>query len=388
MYDLDALRKSEFPLSQDTIFFNHAGISPLPVRSREKVKWALDGLSENPARFWVTHGMAYTERLRQGMAAWLNAASEWEIVPAATTGTGLNMVAQAIDWQPGDNILLCDLEFPANVYPWMSLERDGVEVRLVPAEAGGLTMAALEPLVDDRTRLVAASAIQFFSGHRTDLTAVGRFCHERNILFAVDAIQAIGHMPIDVQASHIDVLATGGQKSIMGLPGQGILYVRQAVAEQMHPRLVGGNAVQNFLHWLEYDLTPAPAAQRFLSGTGNLAGIVALVESLGLLAGLGIDNIDAHTRQLADHMQALFADMGYAVVTPRPSPGPIVTARLQMSAEAADELVAQLGKRNVMVVKHLDREGNPHLRTSFHCYNTVEEIDRFGEILREFNPDD
>jgi cysteine desulfurase / selenocysteine lyase len=116
------------------------------------------------------------------------------------------------------------MEFPSNAFPWMTLPSPGVEARIVPAD-GGLTLETLIPYVDERTRVVAASAIQFFTGHRTNLAAIGAFCRQRGILFVVDAIQAIGHMALDVQRMKIDVLASGGQKSLLSLPGIGLLYV-------------------------------------------------------------------------------------------------------------------------------------------------------------------
>ncbi|MBX3056660.1 MAG: aminotransferase class V-fold PLP-dependent enzyme [Anaerolineae bacterium] len=383
MYNVEQLRADEFPGSREALYFNHAGISPLPARTQARVKWAIDEFARQPGRFWMEHGLPYAERLRQEMAVFLNAASPREIVPSATTSAGLNAVAQAMAWQPGDNVVFCDVEFPSNVYPWMSLAREGVESRLVPSADGGLTLAALQPYVDDRTRVIAASAIQFFTGHRTDLTAVGRFCQERGILFVVDAIQAIGHMPIDVQAMHIDVLACGGQKSLLALPGQGFLYVRQEIAEQLQPRAIGSNATVDYLHWLKYDLTPLPAAQRFMSGTPNMPGIIAIVESLGLLRELGVEHIDRHTRALSERATAVLTNLGYRVISPQPAHGPIVTFAVNRSSAEADTLVAALADRDVILVKHLDREGNTYLRVSFHCYNTLVEIEQFGGIMQE-----
>ncbi len=383
MYNVEQLRADEFPGSSETLYFNHAGISPLPTRTQARVKWAIDEFARQPGRFWMKHGLDYTERLRQEMAAFLHAASPWEIVPSTTTSAGLNAVAQAMAWQPGDNVVFCDVEFPSNVYPWLSLAREGVESRLVPSTDGGLTLAALQSYVDGRTRVIAASAIQFFTGHHTDLTAVGRFCQERAILFVVDAIQAIGHMPIDVQAMGIDVLACGGQKSLLALPGQGFLYVRQEVAEEMQPRAIGSNATVDYLHWLKYDLTPAPAAQRFMSGTPNIPGIIAMVESLGLIRELGVENIDRHTRELSDRVTAVLTNLGYRVISPQPAHGPIVTFAVDLSSEEADALVAALARQRVALVKHLDKEGNAYLRVSFHCYNTIAEIEQFGGIMQE-----
>ncbi|MFO7541105.1 MAG: aminotransferase class V-fold PLP-dependent enzyme, partial [Chloroflexota bacterium] len=242
----------------------------------------------------------------------------------------------------------------------------------------------LKEKVDEDTKLVAASAIQFFSGHRTDLLEIGRFCHERVILFVVDAIQAVGHMPIDVQTMHIDALVTGGQKSLLGPPGIGFMYVRRSLAEKLRPRFLGANATVDFLHWLNYDLTPLPAAQRFNSGTPNLVGLFGLHESVGLLQELGLHDIDQHTRGLAANAIEQLQSLGYEVITPYrdgQAPGPIVTFRSLLDNTATDALVAQLAAQNAFVVKHLDPTGNPYIRLSFHGYNTLAEVERFMELL-------
>ena len=298
MYDIESLRRDEFPHSKDTIYLNHAAISPLPQRSKKRIQWTVEELSNDPGTFFMNHAMPAITQCSALAARHINAASPTEIVPTTSTSAALNAVAQAIDWRPSDNILFCDVEFPANAYPWMSMTRDGVATRCVPAADGGLTLARVEEACDERTRAVAVSAVQFFTGHRTDLAAIGRFCHENGLLFIVDAIQAIGHIPIDVQAMHIDVLATGGQKSLLALPGVGFLYVREAVAETMRPRLIHSNATAEYLLWLAYDLTPLPGAARFMSGTPNVPGILGIVSSLELIAELGIVNIDAHTTAL------------------------------------------------------------------------------------------
>jgi cysteine desulfurase / selenocysteine lyase len=386
MYDINALRQNEFPHSQNQIYFNHAAISPLPQRTRRKMNWAVDQLADNPSRFWVEEGMPMTESLKASLASLINAADPEEIVPITTTSAGINALAQSINWDlQEDNMAFCEVEFPSNAYPWLNLGgRHGLEVRQVTAVDGGLTLDKLKEKVDWDTKLVAASAIQFFSGHRTDLLEIGRFCHERGILFVVDAIQAIGHMPIDVQAMHIDALVTGGQKSILGPPGIGFMYVRRSLAETLRPRFIGANATVDFLHWLSYDLTPLPAAQRFNSGTPNLVGMFGLHESVALLQELGIPNIDQHTRHLATSAIEQLQALDYKAVTSTAAgqaPGPIVTFRSPVDNLATDALVARLAEQNITVVKHLDPPGNPHIRLSFHCYNTLDEVARFMKML-------
>ncbi len=384
MYNIQHLRHTQFPNSANYIYFNHASISPLPTRSKEKMVVAIEKLAENPSNFWMTDGMEALAALKQEVMALIHAGAEQEIVPVTTTAAAINAIAQSIAWRPRDNLLFCEVEFPANAYPWMSLQRDGVEVRQVPAVNGGLTMEALRPLVDKNTRLIAASAIQFFSGHRSDLATIGAFCRERGILFVVDAIQAIGHMPIDVQTMNIDVLATGGQKSLLAPPGIGFMYVRDAVAETLNPRIIGGNATKDFLHWLAYDLTLLPGAQRFSMGTGNLVGLIGMLESVRFLQELGIAQIDTHTQGLTAVASHHLTQLGYHVITPtQPQQyGPITTFATGLSLEKTDALVNYLKEQQINVVKHLDAPGNPYIRLSFHCYNTIEEIEKFMTILQ------
>jgi selenocysteine lyase/cysteine desulfurase len=386
MYDLATLRQNEFPITQEFIYFHNAGSTPLPTRSKNKMQWAVEQISCRSGNFFNDERAELTAAFHAEIADLINAASPDEIVPVASTSAGLNAIAQAIDWQVGDNILICDVEFPANVYPWLSLERDGVAVRWITAVNGGLTLEALQQKVDSRTRLVSASAFQFFTGHRTDLAAIGKFCHENNILFVVDAIQAIGHMPIDVQAMHIDVLVTGGQKSLLATPGCGFMYVREAIAETMQPRFIGGNATQDFLHWLNYDRTLRPSAQRFQAGTSNITGMYAVLASVRLLKELGIAHIDAHTQRLTAVAIQTLTDLNYHVITPGSDNGPITTFRTDLTVEETDKLVGYLHQHNITVVKHLDREGNAHIRASFHCYNTEEEIGRFAQVLKTWKP--
>ncbi|MFO7663668.1 MAG: aminotransferase class V-fold PLP-dependent enzyme [Chloroflexota bacterium] len=380
MYNLDRLRQEEFINSAEVIYFNNAGIAPLPYRTQQKVQSVIGELGRQPSGFWEKAALPASINLQEKLARHINAASPTEIAFVTTTSAALNAVAQAIDWLPGDNILLCETEFPSNAYPWMSLVRDGVEVRLVPAFNGGMVLKEIESLVDDRTRLIATSSVQFLSGHRTDLTAIGQFCRMRGILFSVDAIQSIGHIPIDVQAMDIDILATGGQKSLPSLPGIGFLYVRQDLAERMNPRQIGSNSTVDFFHWLAYDLAFLPGAARFNSGTPNLPGIFSIEGSLELLNELSLDAIDTHTTALSRYACEHLSSLDFQVVTPDDVCGPIVTFRSPLSNFETDQLVRNLAERQIVVVKHLDAAGNPHLRLSFHCYNTFEEIDRFIEV--------
>ncbi len=380
-YDIDQLRREEFPHSSEIAYLNHAGISPLPVRTQRKVQWVIEQMGHNPNRFWTEYIVPAGVQFCEQVAQYVNADSPSGVVLSTTTSAALSAIAPALPLQRGDNILFCDLEFPANVYPWMMLERHGIQTRCVPAREGGLTVDAVADAADQNTRVVAASAVQFFSGHRTDLAAIGAYCRDNGILFVVDVIQAIGHIPIDMQAMNIDVLATGGQKSLFALTGSGFLAIRDEIAEQLRPQTVGANATQDFLHWLAYDLTPLPGAARFRMGTENVPGLWSILESLSLLQSLGIDQIDRHTTTLSLYACEALSAAGYDVITPRSALGPIVTFHSPYNAAGTEKLRTYLEDEGVSVAQHLDAEGNAYLRASVHAYSIPADIDRLVDRL-------
>jgi len=185
-----------------------------------------------------------------------------------------------------------------------------------------------------------------------------------------------------VETMHIDVLASGGQKSLLASPGAGFMYVREGVCAQLQPLPIGPNATQNYMHWLSYDLTPLPGASRFAMGTWDVVGWIGLRESIGLLRELGLENIEKHTVGLASEAIAMLQRRGFEVITPA-GHGPIVTFRSGLSIEETDALVTYFGEHRVTLVKHLDGRGRPHVRLSFHAYNTREELHCFETILEE-----
>jgi len=384
-YSLEALRAEQFPVAQTFAYLNHASISPLPTATAQAMHDAIDRSMNDPSAMFPWF-MERSQALLTSLCKLINAQQESEIVSVQSTSLGNNLVAHAMPWQRGQNIVLCDVEFPSNAYPWIQAAgAHGVEVRLLPANLIGLSLDALAKVVDSQTALVAVSAMQFLSGHRTDLMTMGQFCHERNIIFAVDAIQAVGIIPIDVQAMHIGILCAGGQKALMGPPGQGFLYVRSDLAEQMKPDYIGGNGTVDYLHWLKYDMTPLPGAARFSMGTPNIAGIIGLGASVKLLTDIGVANIDAHVTALASYLIDQLRASGYQVLTPDDHAS-IVTFQVAPTEEATVAIMNHLTERKVVVAKHWDAQKNPYLRASFHCYNNQDDVDRLLNALRAAKP--
>ncbi len=395
-YDLAEVRRA-FPLAEHLTYLNHASISPVPAPARQAMQQALERLGEDPSTLYGDDPVLGNifETFAVEMAALINARPQ-EIVGVQSTSAALNMIAHAVPWHTGDNVIFSRVEFPSNVYPWMALERSSVRCRIVPDDgSGGPSVEAFAPYVDDHTRVIAVSAVQFFTGHRADLAALGTFCRERGIWLVVDAIQAAGHIPIDVQAMGIDVLASGGQKSLMGPPGQGFLYVREEVAEQMRPALVGPHSTRDWDFWLDYDLTPADGTARFNMGMQSLVDMVGLRASVQFLRALGQETIDAWTQHLSRLAAEDLRARGCTVITPAaPHLGPIVTFRLgdpdpddadALAAAEAETVAFQqfLAERGVRVTKHWDIHRVPHLRISTHCYNTEDDVLQVGRLLEE-----
>lgn len=384
-YDVVSLRATEFPIANSVTYFHHGGISPLPKRTMTAVQECIQAMGANVSKYFHDDVFPLFEQFPKECADFINASDMSEVCYVSSTSTALGLVAGAIDWQVGDEIVFCDVEFPANVYPWMSLEKRGVKCRIVPANNGTLTIEALEAAINEKTRLVTVSAIQFFTGSRANLYALGKFCKEHDLIFVVDAIQAIGHIPIDVQAMHIDVLATGGQKSLLALTGAGFLYVREELCEQLHPYTMSANSVENWEHWLAYDLTPRKGATRFMTGTPNIPGMVSIVNSLSLLNELGRKHIDAHTTTLSGQFWERLNTEGYRIITPHSDRwrGPIITFQYRPSVEVTQHAIETLAEHDVMVGMHLNANGDPYVRISVHCYNNEDDIQRFFYQLHQ-----
>jgi selenocysteine lyase/cysteine desulfurase len=307
--------------------------------------------------------------------AWLINAAPEEIAFVQNTGLGLNIIANALPLKAGDNVIFCDMEFPTNVYPWVNLRRKGVEERCIPNDQGGLTVNALEKYADGHTRVVAVSSVEFLTGFKSDLQALGTWCKEHGAYFVVDAIQSLGAAPLDVRACQIDFLACGGPKWLMGPPGLGFLYCRHELLDELAPPFAGCISVVGWEDWRDYDLTFLPDAHRFEIGTPNMIGQVGLLAAVRFLMEAGIPAIERWTLHLTDLLIEDLQQRGYGIASnlARKRRSAIVSFRVPGDVDAAFQ---KLTDAKVIISKR-----EQYIRVSPHCYNTEEEIARVGEVL-------
>ncbi len=225
------------------------------------------------------------------------------------TSTGLAIVANGLDWAVGDNVVVPAGEFPSNFYPWLQLRRRGVEVREVAMVDGAAPVAELARAVDRRTRVVALSAVQYSSGHRYDLAAVGQACAGSGALLVVDGTQAVGAMVVDTGALGVDVLAVSSHKWVLGPLGIGFVHLSPRAMERLTPSTVGWLSVEEPFAF-DHEPRLAADARRFESGTENAVGMAGLGATVALMHELGPQRIEDRVLDLADELGALLPSVG------------------------------------------------------------------------------
>jgi selenocysteine lyase/cysteine desulfurase len=358
--------RREFPVTEKYIYLDHAGVAPMSLRVKAAIETFLAELTEGGSFQYPLWTLRIGE-IRQACARLVNAGQD-EIAFVKSTSHGLSIVAQGLDWRPGDNVLIHEKEFPSNIYPWLNLKSKGVEVRTIPSQNGRILMHDIERLMDARTRLLAISSVQFSNGFRIDLKKAGNRCREKQVLFCVDAIQSLGIIPMDVRDCHIDFLSADAHKWLLGPEGIGIFYCKKELARQISPPLVGWKSVQNEFEFDRPDLSLKTDALRFEEGSMNLMGIIGLGAALDLLFEVGIEQIEQRVLDLGDLIIREAIKRDYRVLTPgeRHERGGNVTFSGNFDPAAMRDA---LREKRIMVNA---RGGG--IRVSPHFYNTAEDI--------------
>ena len=367
--------RGEFPVTQKWIYFNHAGVAPIPLRTAAAIRIYAEEAAIHGACLY-DHWMDQVERVRRQCAGLVGADAQ-EIAFVKNTSHGLSLVANGLDWKRGDNIVTIQGEFPSNIYPWMNLQDRGAELRTVAPREGRIFLEDLERALDQKTRLLTLSSVEFGTGFRNDLESIGRMCREKKVLFCVDAIQSLGLLPMDVKRWHVDFLAADGHKWLLAPEGQGIFYCARERLELLHLALVGWNSVRRHRDFSHYDFTLRGDAQRFEEGTWNFVGTRALGASLELLLEIGVGKIEERVLGLTDKIVAGLQERGYVVRSPR-GEGEKSGIVSFLTKRPAERVQGALMKKGVVSAA---RDGG--LRVSPHFYNSEAEVDLFWGLLEE-----
>ncbi len=378
--DVAALREREFPsLDGRRPYLNAASMGALPERARR----AMDVCNAGRAAVHAMRGADFEpvlESARAAAARLVNASPD-EIALVPNTSHGLNLAAQGLPIEPGRRVVVSDREFPANVYPWLALERQGrARVDIVPADALGRPDEArlLAEIERGDVGIFALSAVQFATGWTADLARFGEACRRNGTWFVVDAIQALGCVPVDVRAARVDVLACGGHKWLCGPFGTGFAYVRREIVEVVEPRVVGWTAMAASADYADccgYRWEWVEGARRFEVATQPFQDCAGFARSAGLLLETGIERIHRHVLALLEPLVEWLAGRDDATIVSDLDPARrsgVFSFRLGDAAR----LHAALQRAGVVCVP---REGA--VRLSPHLYNTASEVARVIEVL-------
>ena len=374
----EALRQREFPVAREKVFLAHAGDCPLPRRVARAISDYALGASASDQETLI-----FPDALMNGrkLAARLLNCQEDEVAFVGPTSLALSFIASGLKFRKSDNILIYHDDYPANVYPWMALAAQGLEVRLLNTRGLGVIRPQdVVGQVDENTRLVALASCHFVSGYRIDHTAIGKALRERNVLFCLDAIQTLGAFPTTVE--HVDFLAADAHKWLLGPCGAGVLYVRRALQDKVNPPIYGWHNVRCPNYVAQEQIVYRSGAKKFEAGSQNLLGLVGLSAAMELILEIGVDNIARELlrkrAELVSGLQAkgmivLHADaaeQNASGIITFFEPGKDLTGRHQKLLDAG--MITSL---------RADRAGQRYIRLSPHFYNTDAELRRVMELL-------
>ena len=368
-----------FPVTEKYIYFNHAAVAPLSVRVRDAMIHLVEDVTVNGSVNYFDWCDTY-ERTRAAAARLVNAQAA-EIAFMRNTSDGISAVANGINWRAGDNVITWGAEFPSNVYPWMRLAQErGLDLKMAPDHDGRVDTDELLSMVDERTRVVTVSWVQYASGFRADLRKIGRFCRERDIIFMVDAIQGLGGLKLDVERDSVDAFAADAHKYLLGPEGIALLYVSNRVIDRIKPTVVGWTSVKNYEQFhqtsVDYKLEYRDGAGRFECGTLNTAGVYGLGAAIDLFLEVGPEKIEEYLVGLSDYLAQSLRAKGYQVIGSRKAGETSAIVTCRHDRHTPKELYKRLLTENILTAPRVGR-----LRLSPHFYNTREEVDRIIAAL-------
>jgi len=362
------------PSSTRWAYLDHAAVAPLPTVAADAMRAWIDDMVVNGATDW-NHWRHRVELLRQSAAGLLGAAED-EVAVIRNTTEGVGLVAEGIDWQPGDNLVVPACEFPSNLYAWQNLADRGVEVRVLPVDLDHVGYDQIESACDEHTRLVAISWIGFRTGFRIDPARVAEIAHRHDAWLFVDAIQGLGAFPINVDSMGIDALAGDGHKWLLGPEGAGLFYIRPSLLDCLRPLGLGWNSVRHAGDFSNTDLDLKTHAGRYEGGTYNMPGIAGLEASLGWLGELGIERIGSKILEITDDLCEKLTAIGATISSTRTPEHSSGIVSFEMLGQSPRDLMRACRDRDVVINC---RDGR--LRASPHAYSSPDDIGRLIDML-------
>lgn len=362
--------RSDFPVLENWTYLNSPYIAPSP----ESVVEAVVDFHRAKALEPISLGsmLEETRTLRRRFAELVNARAA-EIGLLSTTSEGENVVAAALDLQPGDSVVVDDLHYDTTYLLYDRLVRErGIDLRVVRNIDGEVAARSFGEHIDGRTRLVSVSWVSHQNGYRHDLAALAEFAHDQDAYLYVDAIQGVGTVKLDVRETLVDFFTAGSYKWLLGGFGVAPFYVREDLLDRIDMDRTG---------WRQLESEPSPGEYRFYEdarkygyATPAFGAVYQLRAAIDYLLAIGVDRIEPHTVGLANALNRGLRGLGFAVLTPEDNASPIVAFEHGVSPEDA---AAAFERARVKVSL---RERGTQVRAGLALFNNRGDVDRLLEV--------
>ena len=368
------LRENEFAAVAGLAYLDHPSDSPAPERTRRVIEERAELLSNPLAP--VRPREDYLADANRRLGDLLNTEPD-RLAYLTNVADATAAIANGIAWQTGDNVVLVQGEYPSFVLPWLQLARFGVESRFARSNGTATDLDAIEAAIDERTRVVVISHVDFNTGYRNDLAAIGGLAHAHDALFVVDASQSLGAIPVDVTGWGIDALVCVGYKWLMGTHGISVLYVGETAQEQIAPTAPGRYSVGSGWPFPNYALDWAESARRYQGGALNWIGVCALAESLGLLSEVGKEWVAERVLGLTDLLIEKLDSSPVEVTSVRDPDHRSSYLTFTLGSVERDDALVEAGRaEDVFFVR---RGGG--IRVGTHIWNDESDLDRLMAVV-------
>jgi len=371
--------RDEFLITKEYNYLDNAGLSPLPTSVIEASSRFMEERSRIGAMNYFDSWEGMRNRVATGFGSLINAHPD-ELAFTKNTHEGINTVANMIEWEEGDNVILNDLEFPANAFPWANQRRNGVEISVVKSTGGGVYPEDIAGLINERTRVIALSHVSFVNGFKQDINEIGKIARENDVLFVVDAMQSVGVVDFDIREANIDFMACGGHKWLLAPLGTGFFYIRRELLDDYHPPSIGLQGHDSgLLKGFTMEWNPHKTARKFMTGNISYNGFAGMERGIEIIHEIGLKNIEKRvhklTQQLVDEVDNPEVEwLGPLNMKYRSS-------TINFTLSKVDELLKVLESDKIIVAP---RGGG--LRVSPNFYNTEAEITELADVVNGFKP--
>ena len=381
--------RRDFPLLDKIVYLNNAATSILPTPTRRAIE---DYMERRAYMYPFDFDQFLTEVWDRPISQLLNADPE-ETISIQSTAEGLNRIFHGLTWNQSDNVVTCDLEYPAVVIPLFQLQQKWhFEIRMATHHNGQYPIDSVLNLIDDHTRAVVLSHVEWMGGWRHDLERISQTAKDHNALMIVDPIQSLGAFEFDVKKMGIDALSAQGLKWLLAPFGIGVMYVRSEIVEELSPVYTGVGSLANQKEFWDLIQKEVPFMdtiktwpirtdiKKFQLGLPTCLAIVGLSRSIEYLLNLGLQNIENRVLDLSELLTRLLTEHEYKIFGPTDRTHRSGIVCFSSKVKDPKEICKQLVKQKI----YISARGGM-LRVSPHLYNTKDEINRCIEAIVELD---